>query len=403
MGAAAIAAAQAVGYVGAGTVEFIVTQSDGEAAFYFMEMNTRLQVEHPVTEAITGLDLVEWQLRVASGEALPLQQADLCTTGHAIEARICAESPNQQFLPATGSLQVFHLPPHTAFTPGTVRVDTGFGAGDAVSPFYDSLLAKLVVHADTRAQALARMDQALARLHVVGVATNVQFLRHVLHSPSFAQAQLDTALIEREAAVLFHQERVGLPLAAAACVAHTLQAEAALRTADPFSQRDGWRAYGLATRRFALEFHGIAAEAVLTYRHDGSLHLAVGGVAGPLQWGDGVLLFAGQRSVVDVYRNGPLAHIHTAQGATQIIVVDVFAQAGTVPVPGGALTAPMPGRLVAFAVRVGDAVVPGQPLAVLDAMKMEHTIAAPFAGTVAELLFAPGEQVAEGVALLRLQ
>ncbi|WP_394789448.1 acetyl/propionyl/methylcrotonyl-CoA carboxylase subunit alpha [Rhodoferax sp.] len=407
MGAAAVAAARAVQYVGAGTVEFIVEQNDaGEMDFFFMEMNTRLQVEHPVTEAITGLDLVEWQLRVAFGEPLPLRQEELRIHGHAIEARICAETPDQQFLPATGTLQVLALPEHSAFTRGAVRVDAGVRAGDAVSPFYDPMLAKLIVHGDTREQALARLDQALAQLHVVGVATNVQFLRHVLQSPSFAQARLDTALIEREAAVLFQQERVGLPLAVAACVAHTLQAEAALESPDPFSRRDGWRAYGLATRSFAFEFHGVAVSALLTYLHDGALHLALGEVAGTLQFeatAAGLRLsFAGQRTVVNLYRNGPLAQVHTAQGATQIIVIDPFAQAAAVHVAGGRLTAPMPGRLVAFAVGVGDAVQQGQALAVMEAMKMEHTIAAPADGVVAELLFAPGDQIGEGMELLRL-
>ncbi|MDQ1260317.1 MAG: 3-methylcrotonyl-CoA carboxylase alpha subunit, partial [Pseudomonadota bacterium] len=216
MGEAAVAAARAVHYVGAGTVEFIVEQPGGyerpdEMKFYFMEMNTRLQVEHPVTEAITGLDLVEWQLRVASGEPLPLRQHELRIHGHAIEARICAENPDNNFLPATGTLNVYGLPECVAFERGTVRVDSGVRQGDAISPFYDSMVAKLIVHGDTRAQALARLDEALAQTHIVGLATNVQFLRHVVASEAFAGARLDTALIEREKAVLFHQQR--LPLA----------------------------------------------------------------------------------------------------------------------------------------------------------------------------------------------
>src|SRR5450830_2162696 len=213
MGAAAVAAAQAVQYVGAGTVEFIVEQRpDGSMNFFFMEMNTRLQVEHPVTEAITGQDLVEWQLRVASGEPLPLRQADLRIHGHAIEARICAENPEAGFLPATGALQVARWPAHVSFERGNVRLDDGVRQGDAISPFYDSMVAKLIVHGATREEALARLDTALAQTHIVGLATNVQFLRHVVRSPSFAGAQLDTALIQREQAVLFQQEVLGLPL-----------------------------------------------------------------------------------------------------------------------------------------------------------------------------------------------
>src|SRR4051812_10795881 len=279
MGEAAVAAARAVRYVGAGTVEFIVEQRGGEMNFFFMEMNTRLQVEHPVTEAITGLDLVEWQLRVAAGEPLPMQQADLRIHGHAIEARICAENPDNNFLPATGTLHVYRKPPHAAFERGAVRVDDGVREGDAISPWYDSMIAKLIVHGATREEALARLDEALAGTHIVGLATNVQFLRHVVKSRSFAQADLDTALIPREAAVLFHQQPVGLELAAAAAVAKTVLDEQALAGNDPFSRRDGWRSHGAATRRLEFEFAGEHAKAELSTLHDGSLRLAVNGQA----------------------------------------------------------------------------------------------------------------------------
>jgi len=256
MGEAAVAAARAVNYVGAGTVEFIVEQRDNKSTgqvdmhFFFMEMNTRLQVEHPVTEAVTGLDLVEWQLRVASGEPLPLKQEQIKLNGHAIEARICAETPDNNFLPATGHLQVYKKPPHTAFERGAVRFDDGVRQGDTISPYYDSMLAKLIVHGDTREQALALLDQALAQTQVVGLSTNVQFLRHVVHSPSFAEARLDTALIPREAAVLFHQEKVGLNVAAAAVVAHTLHQENSKQGNDPFSKSDGWQSHAETTRSF---------------------------------------------------------------------------------------------------------------------------------------------------------
>src|SRR5258706_2651827 len=199
MGAAAVAAAKAVGYVGAGTVEFIAEPTaDGDLRFFFMEMNTRLQVEHPVTEAITGLDLVEWQLRVASGEPLPLKQDQLRIHGHAIEARICAENPDANFLPATGSLEVYRTPVAASFERGPVRIDAGVREGDAISPYYDPMIAKLIVWGADRAQALARLDTALAQTHIVGLHTNVAFLRRVVQSRSFAQADLDTALIERE-------------------------------------------------------------------------------------------------------------------------------------------------------------------------------------------------------------
>jgi 3-methylcrotonyl-CoA carboxylase alpha subunit len=416
MGEAAVAAARAVAYVGAGTVEFIVEQkADGNMAFFFMEMNTRLQVEHPVTEAITGLDLVEWQLRVACGEALPLRQEQLRISGHAIEARICAENPDNNFLPATGTLHVYGLPPCRSFerADAGVRVDSGVRAGDSISPYYDSMVAKLIVHGSTRQEALARLDAALAQTHIVGLTTNVQFLRHVVASASFAKADLDTALIPREAVVLFHQEKLGLPLAVAAAVAQTLlqerddaQAQQPSGWRDPWARRDGWRNSGLATRRFDFEFHGEAVTAQLTYLHDGGTQLAVGGQCDLLRFEpvrDGIdLHFAGQRTRLNLYRFGPVAHVFAASGATQIIAIDMLAHAGESHAEGGRLTAPMPGKVVSFAVKAGDKVVRGQALAVLDAMKMEHTIAAPADGTVAELLFAPGDQVAEGAELLKL-
>ncbi|MDP3356831.1 MAG: acetyl/propionyl/methylcrotonyl-CoA carboxylase subunit alpha [Polaromonas sp.] len=407
MGEAAVAAARAVNYVGAGTVEFIVEQrSDGTMNFFFMEMNTRLQVEHPVTEAITGLDLVEWQLRVASGEKLPLAQDQLRIHGHAIEARICAESPDNNFLPATGTLHVYGLPPSVSFERGLVRVDAGVREGDVISPFYDSMIAKLIVHGDTREQALARMDEALAQVHIVGLSTNVQFLRHVVQSRSFAEADLDTALIPREQAVLFKQEKIGLPAAAAAAVALTLLEEKSRETSDPFSKRDGWRAHGVALRRFEFEFHGEPAKAELTYLHDGALRLAVGGQEGLLVFsrdGDAVTLdFGGQRLKARLYRRGETVHVFARQGATQITVVDMLAHAGEAHGEAGRLTAPMPGKVVSFAVKVGDKVSKGQALAVMEAMKMEHTIAAPADGVVQELLYAPGDQVTEGAELLKL-
>ncbi|MCG2591434.1 acetyl/propionyl/methylcrotonyl-CoA carboxylase subunit alpha [Ramlibacter sp. XY19] len=407
MGEAAVAAARAVNYVGAGTVEFIVEQRGAEMNFFFMEMNTRLQVEHPVTEAITGLDLVEWQLRVASGQPLPLRQEDLRIHGHAIEARICAENPDNNFLPATGTLYVYRKPAATAFERGTVRIDDGVREGDAISPYYDSMIAKLIVHGATREEALARLDEALAATHIVGLATNVQFLRHVVKSRSFAQADLDTALIPREAAALFNQQPIGFELAAAAAVARTLLDERALAGDDPFSRRDGWRSHGTGVRRFEFDFGGQHTKAELRYLHDGALVLAVNGAASlPLSFrasGDAIELQAGgQRTRAIVYTQGETDHVFTQAGAAQIVSIDLLAHAGDQAAEGGRLTAPMPGKVVSFSVKAGDKVSKGQALAVMEAMKMEHTIAAPADGTVAELLFAPGDQVAEGAELLKL-
>ena len=407
MGQAAVAAARAVNYVGAGTVEFIVEQrADGSMNFFFMEMNTRLQVEHPVTEAITGLDLVEWQLRVASGEKLPLAQDQLKINGHAIEARICAENPDNNFLPTTGTLHIYDKPACTAFERGMVRIDDGVRQGDTISPFYDSMVAKLIVHGQTREEALARLDEALAQTRIVGLVTNVQFLRQVVRSPSFAGANLDTDLIPREAAVLFKQEPVGLALAAASAVAQTLLTERASEGRDPFSRRDGWKTHGVTVRPFEFEFHGEPAKAALAYGHDGALQLTVGGVAGPLVFSNGAqgidLQFAGQRLNATVYTQGEVDHVFTARGATQITAIDLLAHAGESLAEGGRLSAPMPGKILSFLVKAGEKVKKGQPLAVMEAMKMEHTIAAPADGVVEELMYAPGDQVSEGEELLKI-
>ena len=446
MGEAAVAAARAVNYVGAGTVEFIVEQRDNKATgqvdmhFFFMEMNTRLQVEHPVTEAVTGLDLVEWQLRVASGEALPLKQDEIKLTGHAIEARICAETPDNNFLPATGHLQVYKKPAHTAFERGSVRFDDGVRQGDTISPYYDSMVAKLIVHGDTRQQALALLDQSLAQTQVVGLSTNLQFLRHVLNSASFAEARLDTALIPREADVLFHQEKVGLNVAAAAVVAHTLHQENAKQGNDPFSKSDGWQSHAETSRRFPLEFAGEMHTAWLHCAHNGAMQLTWGDAAGPGANGlqdDFEFVLAnvspnvtpnatpnatpndtphvlnvtwqGQRvsSEVVLQHGKPgqaaeLAHVFTQAGATRIRIIHPLAHAEGAQDEKGGLAAPMPGKVVSFSVKVGDKVKAGQTLAVMEAMKMEHTIAAPKDGEVMELLYAPGDQIAEGAELLKL-
>ena len=430
MGQAAIAAAKAVNYVGAGTVEFIVEQKGDDQpeamVFYFMEMNTRLQVEHPVTEAITGLDLVEWQLRVASGEPLPLAQDQLQIHGHAMEARICAETPDHDFLPATGTLQVYRTPQSTAFERGVVRVDDGVRAGDVISPYYDSMLAKLIVHGANRAEALARLDAALAQTHIVGVNTNVAFLRQVVNSPSFAQARLDTALIEREKANLFHQTPLSLPWTVAAAVAALLQAEQREVTADPFSQRDAWRVGGQTLRTFDFELAGQALKATLR-----GLSRTAPGTAQTLTIEaapDAALLFEGalswsvdalgrldiglapERRACRVEVIGQAGRdavralfVFADVGSAQIKCIDPLLQAGqgTAEV-GGRLTAPMPGKVLSIAVKVGDAVKKGQLLAIMEAMKMEHSLHAPADGVVTEVLYAAGDQVSDGVELLKL-
>jgi len=414
MGAAAVAAARAVGYVGAGTVEFIVEQlgqsgSSSELRFFFMEMNTRLQVEHPVTEAITGLDLVEWQLRVASGEPLPLRQEQLSRRGHAIEARICAENPDANFLPATGTLQVARWPAHVAFQrhDSLPRVDSGFVEGDTISPFYDSMVAKLIVWGEDRAQALARLDAALRDTHIVGLNTNVAFLRRVVASTAFATADLDTALIEREHKALFEAPPLPLALTAAGLVADALAAESTLEDADPWSRRDGWRLHGGARRRFQIELAGVAHTLELERHHDAAVVLQIGDQRWPLQVralgaGRHDVTLAGQRSVLTVYRQGERVAVFAPGGSALLTEADLIAHAGDHAGEGGRLTAPMPGKVVAFFAQAGDAVRKGQPLAVMEAMKMEHTLSAPRDGVVEALLYAVGDQVGEGGELLRL-
>jgi 3-methylcrotonyl-CoA carboxylase alpha subunit len=411
MGEAAVAAAKAVGYVGAGTVEFVAEElDDGDLRAYFMEMNTRLQVEHPVTEAITGLDLVEWQLRVAAGQPLPATQDQLSMRGHAIEARICAENPDANFLPATGTLHVARWPTHVSFTRSDdqPRIDRGFDEGDAISPHYDSMIAKLIVWGENRAQALARLDAALAQTHIVGLATNVAFLRRVVGTQAFATADLDTALIEREHEALFEHEPLSVECAAAGVIAREIANEAALQDADPWSRRDGWRLFGGATRRFDLDIGGARHVVTLYRRHDGALTLAAGNEHRPFSaraLGNDRhdVTLGNQRWTLAVYAQGERITVFAPHGTLALQEVDALAHAGEGAPQGGRLTAPMPGKLVAFLAKAGEAIKAGQPLAVMEAMKMEHTIAAPRDGTVAELLYGVGDQVAEGAELLRLQ
>ena len=419
MGAAAVAAAKAVGYVGAGTVEFIAepTADGADLRFYFMEMNTRLQVEHPVTEAITGQDLVEWQLRVAAGEALPLRQDELKISGHAIEARICAENPDANFMPAIGELAVARWPEHVAFRRNAdgepfhdaapVRVDAGFGEGDAISPHYDSMIAKLIVWGADRAQALARLDAALAQVHIVGLHTNVAFLRRVVGTRAFASADLDTALIERERAALFEAPPLPLQCVVGGVVAHALAVVRAQQNADPWSHADAWRIYGAAQRRFDIDVRGEVHRATLERTHGAATSIVVGDArwqfeTRPLDADRHEIVVDGRRWVVAVYASGEQVSVFAPEGSGVAFEVDRIAHAGDGPAEGGRLSAPMPGKVIAFLAAAGDAVKLGQPLAVMEAMKMEHTITAPRDGTIEALLYAPGDQVAEGGELLRL-
>ena len=440
MGAAAIAAAKAVNYVGAGTVEFIVEQRTdlGEddayngMRFYFMEMNTRLQVEHPVTEAITGTDLVEWQLRVASGEPLPKRQDELTINGHAIEARINAENPDNNFLPATGTLNVYRKPTHSEFNVSDVRMDDGVREGDVISPYYDSMIAKLIVHAPTREQALAKLDQALSETRIVGLPNNVAFLRHVVQSASFKHANLDTALIPREKAVLFDQ-RLNINSSeflwlVATAIVNEMAQEAQTQDNDPFSKTDAWRAYSDYQRPFELVYHDQPLRAVISQMHGQAFKLTIHDVSKadghgtdnltPLFNGsvrylpnadDTFTLWlsdgesAGKRQQLQAWRHDEQVYIFANHASDVITLVDSLAHVGEDAQDSGSLKSPMPGQVVAFRVNVGDAVKKGQALAVIEAMKIEHTINAPSDGVVSELLFKAGDLVSDGDELLKLE
>ncbi|MDD3354985.1 acetyl/propionyl/methylcrotonyl-CoA carboxylase subunit alpha [Zoogloea sp.] len=406
MGKAAVDAARAVGYVGAGTVEFIANQ---DGTFYFMEMNTRLQVEHPVTEMITGLDLVEWQLRVASGEPLPLAQEQLAINGHALEARIYAEDPGKGFLPSTGRL-VHLAPPEEGVH---VRVDTGVEEGDEISPFYDPMIAKLIVWDVNRDRALARMLQALAEYRVVGVANNIEFLSRLTACPAFAGADLDTGLIEREKGYLFPTEQ-GAPREAwlVAGLAELLREKAravtqAARHSEPDSpwhQRDGWRLNAAAKRTLIFRL-GEEEKSLFVSNRGEALAITLDGttsvVSGQLNL-RGLLRaeLDGLRTTATVVVAGERRHVFGHGKAWQFAAVDPLHHSGGGGGAEGGLLAPMPGKVIALIAAEGAKVEKGAPLLILEAMKMEHTITAPAAGTVKAFRFIVGDQVGDGAQLV---
>ncbi|MEP7206321.1 MAG: acetyl-CoA carboxylase biotin carboxylase subunit [Casimicrobiaceae bacterium] len=418
MGAAAVAAAQAIGYVGAGTVEFIAPATfAADGAFYFMEMNTRLQVEHPVTEMITGIDLVEWQLRVAAGEPLPEAQSALAIRGHAIEARIYAEDPAREFLPSIGTITHWRVPADHA----GVRVDTGFAAGKVVSPFYDPMLAKLIVHAVDRAAAVAKLADALRGCEIAGVATNVAFLRRILAEGTFSRGEVDTGLIARHLEALVPMAR---PTPAAALIALGLaelkglreaRAREAANRADPHSpweRVDGW---WLNSRRRGVVFEfrsGDGVQRVLLAR-DRNQDADVDRWTASLPGHDDVAVvllsveaeglgFAieGVRHRAVVVAHGDERHVFCDGDEYRLTRVDPLDQLAEHEAPEGHLRAPMSGTVVAVLVAPGTAVARGAALMVLEAMKMEHTITAPAAGTVSAVHFAVGERVQEGADLV---
>jgi 3-methylcrotonyl-CoA carboxylase alpha subunit len=408
MGAAAVAAAQAIGYVGAGTVEFIADQA---GTFHFMEMNTRLQVEHPVTEMITGEDLVEWQLRVAWGEPLPKRQDELALDGHAIEARVYAEDPAKGFLPATGRIAHF-VPPAAS---RHVRVDTGVAAGDEISPHYDPMIAKLIVWDRDRPAALARMREALGAFEIVGLTTNVAFLSRLVRCAPFAAADLDTGLIERARDELFPplapapDEVLALATAAELLRLGREARAHAVASGDPWSpwsECDGWRLNQDNHHVFVFKEGERQHAVTVHYRPDNRFEVELPrgrrmltceslGASGVRAWLDDESIAA------TVVRSGEAIDVFHAGERHSFALHDPWLAEVEAEAHGGGLTAPMPGKVIAVLVDAGAKVERGAPLLIMEAMKMEHTIMAPAAGAVKEILYAVGDQVAEGAELIR--
>ncbi|WP_209425856.1 biotin carboxylase N-terminal domain-containing protein [Pararhodobacter sp. SW119] len=390
MGAAAVRAAEAIGYRGAGTVEFIVDGSRGlrTDGFWFMEMNTRLQVEHPVTEAITGVDLVEWQLRVAAGEALPCSQADLAIRGHAFEARLYAEDVPAGFLPATGRLD------QLAFPEGA-RVDTGVRPGDAISPWYDPMIAKVVTQGPTRAVALARLRAALAGTEVAGSVTNLDFLSALAAHEGFNAGEVDTGLIGRDLETLVAEPEVGAQVLALAALA----AQGFDAAPGPLSGFALWSPlWQTVVLQRGEEVHPVA----VARRTDGAFGIRLAGQEMRAEWRGGRWWIDGQAAPGRAVRRAGRVTVFGAPtvGFTLPDPLAVEASAGA---GAGVVTAPMPGLVKAVFVKPGAAVEKGARLAVLEAMKMEHTLAAGRAGVVAEILAAAGSQVEAGAPLIRLE
>ncbi len=413
MGEAAVAAAKAIGYRGAGTVEFI---ADQDGTFFFMEMNTRLQVEHPVTEAITGQDLVEWQLLVAAGGRMPLVQEQLRIDGHAVEVRLYAEDPARNFLPSTGTLVHLQLPaegPH-------VRVDTGVREGDTVTPFYDPMIAKVIVHDRDRASAMRRMAVLMGETEVVGVATNATLLKALCSHPAFVGGEIDTGFIERHRAELFPKvEPVDARTLAIATLARIVEWRQTAKSSagDPWSPwseqngfrlmddghdelrwKDGERDVVVIARRLRgaglrLELPGGAMAAQVKRLDNGRLAVTLGDDAFEV------------RVVRRVVADG-IDYTVFAQGKSRRLrLVDPFdvTQYESMAADAGAVRSPLPGKIIDLRVKAGDKVERGQPLLVLEAMKMEHTLTAPADGTVKSVRYTVGEQVAEGAELIEFE
>lgn len=390
MGEAAVKAAQAIGYVGAGTVEFLL---DARGEFFFMEMNTRLQVEHPITELITGQDLVAWQIRIARGEALPLTQAQIPLNGHAIEVRLYAEDPDNDFLPATGTLNLYREP---AAGEGR-RVDSGIEEGDSISPFYDPMIGKLIAWGENREEARQRLLSMLAETRISGVRTNLAFLSRILAHPAFAAAELDTDFIPRHEQDLFvTPSELPNEFWQLAGKAWALTQADRVRHDDPTSPwatASGWRS--AQPQRYVLNLQtGEQQQKVVVT----DAELANASIAGDQL----VLEQAGIRQRFPALRVNHTLYLEWRGELHAITEVDFIAQAAAGSQQQGGLTAPMNGSIVRVLVEPGQAVEEGATLVVLEAMKMEHSIRAPHAGTVQNIFCAEGDMVTDGMVLVEL-
>ena len=390
MGAAAVRAAEAIGYSGAGTVEFIVDSSQGlrPDGFFFMEMNTRLQVEHPVTEAVTGIDLVEWQLRLAAGEALPLTQDQIGLNGHAFEVRLYAEDVPAGFLPATGTLT------HLEFAPGA-RADSGVRAGDVISPYYDPMIAKIITHGASRAQALGRMARALAQTRVAGSVTNHAFLRKLVQHPDFVTGKVDTGLIERDI--------VSLSAEPVPCSrSRALAALGALGLDGDLPALAGFSLWAPMEQGVRVVWSDEEIDARVSVLGAARFAVSVGEVDHLLERRAQVWWIDGQKTPAVIFRAADTVSVFFGNGY-HFTVPDALEVAGVAGAGGNLVEAPMPGLVKAVFAGAGQAVTMGDRLAILEAMKMEHVLVAARDGVVAEVLVAAGAQVEAGAALIRLE
>jgi len=416
MGEAAIRAAQAIDYEGAGTVEFLL---DVDGAFYFMEMNTRLQVEHPVTEMITGQDLVEWQLRVAAGEPLPLKQEELTLSGHAFEARIYAEDPANDFLPVTGNLAFLQTPEPSAH----VRIDTGVRQGDDVSVYYDPMIAKLIVWDEDRDKALQRLTKALKQYRISGMTTNIDFLYNLANSAPFKDCDLDTGFIEKHHDAIFHDRQqdlakdlplVALYLVLAQAQAQHARSQHAIDATSPWNNSSAWRVNEAHVHHFSVALHNQEhSVSVETIAHGSEQHYAIS-AGGKTVEAHGTLSGSELSATLDGHlMRASIADYQDSQGDRYSLYTQDSALSFSLVKPdlgdtdgdanGAGLAAPMNGTMVTLLVAAGSSVKKDAPLLIMEAMKMEHTIRAPADGKVVEFYYQAGDLVDGGAELINFE